>query len=129
MKQTTRGADKPFVVVMVQLHELCVFEAGEVCLSWLIRCGVFNPVDASISAVPAFRVRVMAMLLVIPVNHVHRAVRAVLKIDCDISRVAAKEHVLAGVDGVEAGTEPMIDLLIDLVAVEVVSEEVPAEFG
>src|SRR6266571_4603939 len=129
MKKAARGAYKPLVIVLVQLRQLCVRETGEVHLPRLIRGGVFDPVDATVPAVPTFRVRVVAMLLVIPVDHIHRAVRAVLKIDGDVSGVAAEEHVPAGMNGVEARTEPLVDLLIDLVAMEIVGEKAAAEFG
>ena len=111
---------------MVQFHQLRVLKAGEVHFPGLIGGGVFDPVDATVPAVPKFRVRIVAVLLVIPIDHIHRAIRAVLKVHGDISGVAAEEHVLAGMDGVEAGTEPLIDLLIDLVAMEIVGEQVAA---
>lgn len=95
----------------------------------LVGVGVLDAVDAAVGAVPLFGVGVMAVLLVVPVDDVNGAVGAVLEIDGDVFGIGAERHVASGVDGVEAGAFAEIDLLVDLVAVEIVREEATAIFG
>src|SRR5947209_5116519 len=111
----------------MQFDQLHVVEAGEVNLCRLVGGLPFKTVDATITAVPAFGVRVVAMLLVIPVDDVNRAVGAILQIYCHIFRIAAEELVAPGMDRVEPGTAAPVHLLVDLVPSEVVREEVAAK--
>ena len=81
-----------------QSSELAVRHGRQVHLLWFKGGFVLHPVEAAIASVPMFGVGVVAMLLVVPIDHVNRAVRSGLKIDGDIFWISAKELVFSSVN-------------------------------
>ncbi|PYM10725.1 MAG: hypothetical protein DME18_15705 [Verrucomicrobia bacterium] len=111
-----------------QFGEFQVAFAGEVHFYRSIGGDIFDAINAAIAAVPQLRVRVVTVLLIVPVDDIDSAIGAVLQIDRNIFGIAAEKHVLTRVHGVEPRAEAIVDLMIDLVAAEVVGEKVAAEF-
>ena len=126
VQQAASGANKPLVLVAQQSGQFDIALAGEVHLFRMVGRGIFDAVNSAVAPVPAFSIRVVAVLPIIPVNHINRAIGAVLQVHRHVPRVAAKELVAPGVDRVEAGAEPAVNLVIDLVPAEVVGEEMAA---
>ena len=67
------------------------------------------------------------MLLVHPVDHVHRTVRAVVQIHAHEVRVSHIKLIRAGMNRVVAGTAAQIELPVHLAAMQVVREKLVAE--
>ena len=87
-----------------------------------------DSIQASVGTVPAFTVRVVAVLLVIPIDHVDRTVRAALEVNSDKFWVGAKGDIFLGMDGFVARAEATVNIVIDLMTTKVVREEMAAVF-
>ena len=95
------GAGVPFIPVLQEPDEFQIGFRAEIHFHRLIGSGPFQAIDPAVAPIPAFCVRVMAMLLIVPVNDVNGAVRAGLQINGYILRVAAEELVFPRVHRVK----------------------------
>ena len=110
----------------LQIDELVVTHTTQINLHGLVCFLPRNAVDAAIAAVPFFVFGVVAVLGVGPVDEIDGAVGAGLEIDGDVVGGGAVEEVVARVESLVSAAGADHVLLIDLMAVEVVGEEVVA---
>jgi hypothetical protein len=126
LQEAAGGADVPLALVRVQRDELGVGLRGEVDFHGLVRRRPRHAVEPAVAAVPDFVPRVVAVLGVAPVDRIDGAVGAVLQVDRQVGGVGREEHVVAGVERLVGRALAHVDLVVDLVAVQVVGEEVVA---
>ena len=110
----------------LQLRQFEIGPGAEVHLDRMIRRGPRDAVDAAVAAVPFFLGGIVAVLLVAPVDDIDRAIRAGLQIDGDVARVRREHQVAARVHRLVAGALPHVELMVHLMAVQIVREEVIA---
>ena len=127
--QASGRPDEPFVSMSVELDQLLVAQTRQVHLHGLVGGLPLHPVNPPVAPVPTLGVRIVAMLLIVPVDEIHRAVGTVLQIHSYIFRVGAKEQVAASMDRIKARAKRPVDLMIDLVPAEIVCEEMAAIFS
>ena len=109
VEQSAGGPDKPFVAVPLKRDEFRVALMAQVNLCGLISGGPFESINASIASIPLFRIGIVAMLWIIPINDINGAIRSVLEIDRDIFRVATEQLIAASMDGIKTRTFATID--------------------
>ncbi len=126
LQQAAGGPNVPFAAVTVELGQLKVGASGEVDLGGAVVGSPGNAVNAAVGAIPDFGARVVTVLGVAPVDNIDCAVGSVLQIDGQVRRVGRERYILARVESLIGGAGANVDLLIDLVAVEIVGEEVIA---
>jgi hypothetical protein len=127
VEQSTGGAHVPFVFVSVQSGQFGVGHRAEVNRHRFVGWIVLQSVDAAVVAFPTFGIWIVTVLAIVPVDGIDGTVRTVLQVDGHVFGVGAKELILAGVNGLESGTEPVVDLLVHLMTAQIVGEEVTSK--
>ena len=126
LEQATCGADIPFALVRVQRGELPVGHCSEIHFDRPVGGGPSHAIETAVGAVPEFVARVVTMLRVDPINHVGGAIGTVLDVDGHVGGVGREEQIVASVKRFVSGARADIDLMVELVAVKIVSEEMIA---
>ena len=127
-QQPQRRTVPPGIIVLEQFHQLPIRFPGQVCRGPGLGALALNLVNAAVGHVPAIGRCLVARVLIVPVDHIDRAVRSPAQVDRPKVLVAAHQKVRA-VMGNERGAAAFEDVALDAARAVHGDEDIVLVFG